>query len=44
MGDEAIRRCDGSWTYCDGDCKNCPGMTNETVIGIDLANEEKEDN
>ena len=43
MGDEAIRRCDGSWAYCDGDCKNCPGMPTETVIGIDLANEEKED-
>ena len=43
MGDEAIRRCDGSWAYCDGDCENCPGMSTETVIGIDLANEEKED-
>ena len=44
MGDEAIRRCDGSWAYCDGDCKNCPGMSTETVIGIDLNNEEKENN
>lgn len=44
MGDEAIRRCGGSWAYCDGDCKNCPRITNGRVIGIDLANEEKEDN
>lgn len=44
MGDEAIRRCDGSWAYCNGDCKNCPGMSNEIIIGIDLNNEEKENN
>lgn len=41
MGDEAIRRCDGSWTYCDGNCKNCPGMTNVTTNTTDT---EKEDN
>lgn len=40
MGDEAIRRCDGSWAYCDGDCKNCPGMTN----GNAEEDTEKEDN